>query len=96
MSFKDIACTLGTELDNECIRIRADQTELGQQLTERINGVANDVKALDAKVTTRFAEMDARFEQMDNKFTNKFNELQENQSTMMHILIDIQRKLDVN
>ncbi|MFI6732827.1 hypothetical protein ACIBI9_07840 [Nonomuraea sp. NPDC050451] len=131
MSFKELCCKLGTELDNEFIRLRADQAELGQQLTERINGVANHVKTLDTKVTaldakvtvldervtaldekftaldakidtkfeaidTKFEEIDNRFESMDAKFTTKFNELQGNQSEMMHILIDIQRKVSAN
>lgn len=82
MSFKEICCELGTALDNEFIRVRADQAELGQELTERINGVANHVKVLDGKVTkldervTRVedkvdsleAKMDARFEQVDARF----------------------------
>lgn len=110
MSFKELCCNLGTELDNEFIRLRADQAELGQQLTERINGVANHVKTLDAKVTkldakidtkfeeidARFESVDAKFESMDAKFTTKFNELQGNQSEMMNILIDIQRKVSAN
>ncbi|MGW6498224.1 hypothetical protein [Nonomuraea angiospora] len=124
MSFKELCCKLGTELDNEFIRLRADQAELGQQLTERINGVANHVKTLDAKVTkldakidtkfeeidarfesidarfesidARFESVDAKFESMDAKFTTKFNELQGNQSEMMNILIDIQRKVSAN
>jgi chaperonin cofactor prefoldin len=127
MSFKELCCKLGTELDNEFIRLRADQAELGQQLTERINGVANHVKTLDTKVTaldakvtaidtkidTKFAEIDARFESMDARFESidarfesidarfesmdaRFNDLQGNQSAMMHILIDIQRKVSAN
>ncbi|MFI7698609.1 hypothetical protein [Nonomuraea sp. NPDC049480] len=82
MSFKEICCELGTALDNEFIRVRADQAELGQELTERINGVANHVKVLDGKVTkldervTRVedkvdsleAKMEARFEQVDARF----------------------------
>ncbi|MEV4009323.1 hypothetical protein AB0J35_02415 [Nonomuraea angiospora] len=103
MSFKELCCKLGTELDNEFIRLRADQAELGQQLTERINGVANHVKTLDAKVTALDAKvtvldtkMDTKFEEIDAKFTTKFGELQDNQSAMMHILIDIQRKVGAN
>ncbi|MFG6198830.1 hypothetical protein [Nonomuraea sp. JJY05] len=103
MSFKELCCNLGTELDNEFIRLRADQAELGQQLTERINGVANHVKTLDAKVTVLDervtaldTKMDTKFEEIDAKFTTKFNELQGNQSEMMNILIDIQRKVSAN
>ncbi|MER5997214.1 hypothetical protein ABT120_01485 [Nonomuraea angiospora] len=102
MTFKGLC----TELDNEFIRLRADQAELGQQLTERINGVANHVKTLDAKVTsldakidTKFEEIDARFESVDARFETmdgKINNLQGNQNEMMNILIDIQRKVSAN
>ena len=78
MSFKELCCNLGTELDNEFIRLRADQAELGQQLTERINGVANHVKILDAKVTSLDAKvtvLDERVTALDAKIDTKFGEI---------------------
>lgn len=78
MSFKELCCNLGTELDNEFIRLRADQAELGQQLTERINGVANHVKILDAKVTSLDAKvtvLDERVTALDAKIDTKFEEI---------------------
>jgi predicted nuclease with TOPRIM domain len=65
LGFKEICCTLGTALDNEFIRTRADQAELGQDLTERINGVANDVKVLDRRVTT----LEVKVDKLDERLT---------------------------
>ncbi|SDL68603.1 hypothetical protein SAMN05421874_1271 [Nonomuraea maritima] len=42
--------------------------ELAQDLTERINGVANHLKRLDARVEKRFEAIDQRFEAMDRQF----------------------------
>ncbi|HLU71950.1 MAG TPA: hypothetical protein VKZ82_07205 [Nonomuraea sp.] len=50
MDIKETALRFGTLIQNELIQIRADQMELGQDLTERINGVADRVKVLDTKV----------------------------------------------
>jgi outer membrane murein-binding lipoprotein Lpp len=109
MSFKEIACKLGTELDNEFIRIRADQLELGQKLTERINGVSDRVKILDGKVDvlgsrvsvleTKVDTLDTKVDALDikvDRLDTKVDTLQGNQTEMMQILIAIQRKLDVN
>ncbi|MBB5784798.1 hypothetical protein [Nonomuraea jabiensis] len=85
MSFKELCCNLGTELDNEFIRLRADQAELGQQLTERINGVANHVKTLDAKVTSLDAKvtvLDERVTALDAKIDTKFEEIDARFETM--------------
>ncbi|MDX3109484.1 hypothetical protein [Nonomuraea angiospora] len=85
MSFKELCCNLGTELDNEFIRLRADQAELGQQLTERINGVANHVKTLDAKVTSLDAKvtvLDERVTALDAKIDTKFAEIDTRFETM--------------
>ncbi|MFI9835923.1 hypothetical protein ACIHFD_02740 [Nonomuraea sp. NPDC051941] len=92
MSFKELCCNLGTELDNEFIRLRADQAELGQQLTERINGVANHVKILDAKVTaldskvtaldTKVTVLDERVTALDAKIDTKFEEIDARFETM--------------
>jgi len=88
VGFKEICCDVGTALDNEFIQVRADRTELGQDLTERINGVANQVKVLDGKVT----KLEARFDRLETKVTG----LQDGQTEMMSILIAIQRKLDID
>ena len=56
MSIKDAALRFATTVENEHIQIRADQMEVAEGLTNRINSVANDLKALDAKVTA----LDAR------------------------------------
>ncbi|SNS38000.1 hypothetical protein SAMN05216276_1008157 [Streptosporangium subroseum] len=52
MSIKDAALRFATVVENEHIQIRADQMEVAEALTNRINGVANDLKALDSKVTS--------------------------------------------
>lgn len=109
MSFKEIALQVSTQLDNEFVRIRADQLAMGQQLTEKIDGVAEQVKFLDSKFTqldgrvglleTRFDALDTKVDALDTKvgvLDTKVDGLQENQMEMMHILIAIQRKLDVN
>ncbi|MFC5829361.1 hypothetical protein [Nonomuraea insulae] len=123
MSFKEIALQVSTQLDNEFVRIRADQLAMGQQLTEKIDGVAQQVKVLDSKFTqldgrvgvleTRFDRLEVRFDRLETRFDGlearvgsletkvdrldtKVDGLQENQTEMMHILIAIQRKLEVN
>jgi hypothetical protein len=50
LSIKDAALRYATVVENELIQIKADQMEQGQQLTERINSVANSVKELRADV----------------------------------------------
>ncbi|GAA3540579.1 hypothetical protein GCM10022419_020870 [Nonomuraea rosea] len=72
MSFKEICSTLGTGLHNEFVQIRADQMEMGQQLTERINGVANQVKVLDGKVTqldTRLTAVETTVDRLGARLT---------------------------
>jgi outer membrane murein-binding lipoprotein Lpp len=109
LSYKEICTMLGTELHNEFVQIRADQMEMGQQLTERINGVANQVKALDGKVTqldTRLTAVETKVDRLDTRLTTvemkvdrldtKVDALAGSQTDMMQILIAIQRKLDVN
>jgi hypothetical protein len=51
VSIKDAALRYATAVETELIAIRADQMEVSEALTNQINGVANDLKALDAKVT---------------------------------------------
>ncbi|WP_345563617.1 hypothetical protein [Nonomuraea rosea] len=56
------------KIQNALIQIRADQQELAQDLTERINGVGNQVKRLEGKCDAKFAEIDKRFEAVDKRF----------------------------
>lgn len=51
MSIKDAAMRFGTSIEQELIQVRADQMELGEQLTHRINGVDNRVKKLATQFT---------------------------------------------
>ncbi|MGW0803077.1 hypothetical protein [Nonomuraea sp. NPDC002799] len=108
MGIKELACALGTAVENEVIQIRADHIEMGEKLTHRINGVADRLKVLDGKVTvldekvtaldtkfdTKFAEMESRLESMDAKFEAKFASVTEIQTEMLQILVGIQSKLN--
>lgn len=70
MSIKDAALEHAAAIENQLIQIRADQIEQGQQLTERINGVANQVKAIDAKVTrleTRIDRLETRMDGLETR-----------------------------
>ncbi|MED7925567.1 hypothetical protein SMD20_15040 [Nonomuraea sp. LP-02] len=80
MDIKEAGPAFTTALENELIQIRADQRELAQDLTERINGVGRRLKSLDAKVELRFSSVDAqlqllgsRIKVMDAKFEGKFD-----------------------
>lgn len=68
MSIKESGVEFADEIHNELVKVRADQMELAQDLTERINGVANHLKRLDARVEKRFEAIDQRFEAMDRQF----------------------------
>ncbi|MFE3448053.1 hypothetical protein ACFXJ8_03880 [Nonomuraea sp. NPDC059194] len=110
MSIKDVSLRLATVLENELIQIRADQMEAAEALTNRINGVGERVKRLDAKVTTLVETMDAKVATLDEKVTTmdakvttmdekvttmdaKVVTLQDTQTQMLEILIDVQRRL---
>ncbi|MEV0612986.1 hypothetical protein AB0I81_06645 [Nonomuraea sp. NPDC050404] len=92
MSFKDIGARVGAELDNEFVKLRAEQIAMGEQLTEKIDGVAEQVAALDARFDARVGDLETRFDRLDTKVDG----LQDSHTEMMHILIAIQRKLDMN
>ncbi|WP_219462727.1 hypothetical protein [Nonomuraea rhizosphaerae] len=95
MGIKEAALQLGVEIENQVIQARADQIEMGQQLTERINGVANQVKQLDGKV--EMLKTDVNDLKTDvNDLKTGFGEMKSTQAAMMHILIDVQRKLNAN
>ncbi|MFG2072613.1 hypothetical protein [Nonomuraea maritima] len=68
MSIKESGVEFADEIHNELVKVRADQMELAQDLTERINGVANHLKRLDARVEKRFEAIDQRFEAIDQRF----------------------------
>ncbi|TMR96045.1 hypothetical protein [Nonomuraea basaltis] len=87
MSIKETGLAFCTAIENEVIQIRADQQELAQDLTERINGVANRVKALDAK-------FDTRFDALEKAMQENHKTAQENHTKVMDILVGIQRKLE--
>lgn len=82
MSIKDAAARFGTAIEQELIQVRADQMELGEQLTHRINGVDNRVKTLATVV---------------DKVQQDLREFKETQTAhnvqVMDILVDIQRKI---
>ncbi|MEV4170937.1 hypothetical protein [Nonomuraea sp. NPDC049709] len=128
MSFKEIGLQVCTAVDNEFVRLRADQIAMGEQLNgridsvatqlneridgvatqlneridgvatqlnERIDGVAEQVKLLDGRVgvlETKVDNLEVKVDRLDAKVDG----LQEGHTEMMHILIAIQRKLDVN
>ncbi|MEV0820252.1 hypothetical protein [Nonomuraea rubra] len=60
MTIKDSGTEFVTKIHNELVQIRANQIELGQELTERINDVANRVKKLDSRMEARFDAVDKR------------------------------------
>ncbi|MEV0147889.1 MULTISPECIES: hypothetical protein [unclassified Nonomuraea] len=102
MSIKDAALQFGTAIENKLIQARADQMELGQQLTERINSVANQVKILDGKVTaldSRVTALDTKVEVLSRRFTTMegtMTTMQQTQFEMRDILVAIQSKLELN
>ncbi|MFI7613194.1 hypothetical protein ACIBP6_18385 [Nonomuraea terrae] len=106
MSIKEAGIEFVSKIHNELIKIRADQLELGQDLTERINGVANAVKRLDAKFEKKFDAVEQRFDGVEKRLDGLEGSHQsmlatqqsmlDTQTEMMRILLGIQRKLDVN
>ncbi|MFF0311985.1 hypothetical protein ACFYSC_31490 [Streptosporangium sp. NPDC004379] len=78
MSIEDSALRLASALETEVIQIRADQMEAAESLTVRINGVANNLKEMGAKVQALREEV---------------QDVKASQTQMLEILVDIQRRL---
>lgn len=49
-NIEELGVKFVTKIHNEFVQTRTDQIMMGEDLTRRINGVANDVKALDGTV----------------------------------------------
>jgi hypothetical protein len=94
MSIKEAGFEFVSKVHNELVKIRADQLELGQDLTERINGVANNLKRLDAKCEKRFDAMDRRLDSVDRRFDavdQRFDAIEQMVEGRLHGLEDTQK-----
>lgn len=106
MSIKDSALRFATSVENELIQIRADQMESNEALTNRINSVANNLKELRAQFTgleERFTGLEERFTGLENRLDgvdsrldgmeNRLGRVEDTQTQMMQILLDIHRRV---
>ncbi len=97
MDIKEAGPAFTTALENELIQIRADQRELVQDLTERINGAGRRLKSLDAKVELGFSSVDAQLQILDSRVKiveSRLGVVQETQQQMLGVLVGIQRRLE--
>ncbi|MEU6797846.1 hypothetical protein ABZ907_39645 [Nonomuraea wenchangensis] len=97
MDIKEAGPAFTAALENELIQIRADQRELAQDLTERINGVGRRLKSLDAKVELRFSSVDAQLQLLGSRvkvMESQLGVVQETQQQMLGVLVGIQRRLE--
>lgn len=89
MGIKEVMALAGQTIENEVIQVRTDMVMIAEDLTQRINGVDNKVKALDAKFTAFVEEYHE-----DKRVQAAFNAKQETfNAKVLEILIDIQGKL---
>ncbi|MEV5502066.1 hypothetical protein AB0M50_42375 [Nonomuraea fuscirosea] len=73
MSIKDatieeLGVEFATKVHNEFVQTRTDQIMMGEDLTRRINGVANQVKSLNGtvqKLDTRVGRLESKVDQLD-------------------------------
>lgn len=70
-NIEEVGVKFVTKIHNEFVQTRTDQIMMGEDLTRRINGVANDVKALDGTVQElkgQVSRLDARVGSLETKF----------------------------
>ncbi|MEV4070540.1 coiled-coil domain-containing protein [Nonomuraea fuscirosea] len=73
MSIKDatieeLGVEFATKVHNEFVQTRTDQIMMGEDLTRRINGVANQVKSLNGtvqKLDARVGRLESKVDQLD-------------------------------
>ncbi|MEV5890884.1 hypothetical protein [Nonomuraea fuscirosea] len=67
-SVEELGIQFVTKIHNELVQTRADQIMMGEDLTHRINGVANQVKSLDGtvqKLGARVGRLETKVDQLD-------------------------------
>ncbi|MEV2265408.1 hypothetical protein [Nonomuraea africana] len=93
MGIKESGLQFVTDIENAVIASRADMMQGLEDVTHRINGVANNLKEFKAEVRADLAEVKARQTEFNTRQT-EFNTRQtEFNTTAMEILIDLQRRI---
>jgi outer membrane murein-binding lipoprotein Lpp len=67
-TIEELGVEFATKVHNEFVQTRTDQIMMGEDLTRRINGVANQVKSLNGtvqKLDTRVGRLESKVDQLD-------------------------------
>ncbi|MFD1937407.1 MULTISPECIES: hypothetical protein [Nonomuraea] len=93
MGIKESGLQFATDIENAIIETRTDMMQGLEDLTHRINGVANDLKAFRSEVTRELTALKTDVQEFKAS-QSQFNASQtEFNTAAMEILMDLQRRV---
>ncbi|GAA2665839.1 hypothetical protein [Nonomuraea recticatena] len=93
MGIKESGLQFVTDIENAVIASRADMMQGLEDVTHRINGVANNLKEFRAKVEAELAQVSTDVAEVGTGLADLKTSQTEFNTTAMEILIDLQRRI---
>ncbi|MEU4721941.1 hypothetical protein AB0G06_20165 [Nonomuraea dietziae] len=93
MGIKESGLQFVTDIENAVIASRADMMQGLEDVTHRINGVANNLKEFKAKVEAELAQIRTDVAEVGTELAELKTSQSEFNTTAMEILLDLQRRI---